>query len=56
MVELIFIEDDAVLSRQEGLIRRIYDPTIGTAGMLSGADDYLRECNYGVHPSCPGRN
>lgn len=48
MVELVFIEDDAVLGGKEGLIRRIYDPTVGTGGMLSVADEFLRDGNYGV--------
>lgn len=48
MVELVFIEDDAVLGGREGLIRRIYDPTVGTGGMLSVADEFLRDGNYGV--------
>ena len=48
MVELVFIEDDAVLGGKDGLIRRIYDPTVGTGGMLSVADEFLRDGNYGV--------
>jgi type I restriction enzyme M protein len=48
MVELVFIEDDAVLGGKEGLIRRIYEPTVGTGGMLSVADEFLRDGNYGV--------
>ena len=48
LVELVFIEDDAVLGGKEGLIRRIYDPTVGTGGMLSVADEFLRDGNYGV--------
>ncbi|EMD81897.1 type I restriction-modification system subunit M [Pacificimonas flava] len=48
MAELVFIEDDAVLGGKEGLIRRIYDPTVGTGGMLSVADEFLRDGNYGV--------
>ena len=34
MVNLIFIEDDEVLSKP-GVVRTIYDPTAGTGGMLS---------------------
>ena len=44
MVNLLFIEDDEVLSKP-GVVRTIYDPTAGTGGMLSVADDYLREHN-----------
>ena len=40
MVNLIFIEDDDVLSKP-GVVRTIYDPTAGTGGMLSVADEYL---------------
>jgi type I restriction enzyme M protein len=44
MVNLIFIEDDDVLSRP-GVVRTIYDPTVGTGGMLSIAGEYLTEHN-----------
>jgi type I restriction enzyme M protein len=44
MVNLIFIEDDAILSKP-GVVRTIYDPTAGTGGMLSVAGDYLAEHN-----------
>ncbi len=44
MVNLIFIEDDAVLS-QPGVVRTLYDPTAGTGGMLSVAGEYLEEHN-----------
>ena len=44
MVNLIFIEDDAILSRP-GVVRTIYDPTAGTGGMLSVAGEYLAEHN-----------
>jgi type I restriction enzyme M protein len=44
MVNLIFVEDDAVLSR-EGVVRTLYDPTAGTGGMLSVAGEYLAEHN-----------
>ncbi|MEK7992440.1 MAG: class I SAM-dependent DNA methyltransferase [Planctomycetota bacterium] len=44
MVNLIFIEDDAVLSKP-GVVRTIYDPTAGTGGMLSVAGEYLAEHN-----------
>lgn len=44
MVQLIFIEDDEVLSKP-GVIRTIYDPTAGTGGMLSVAGEYLLEHN-----------
>lgn len=44
MVNLIFIEDDEVLSKP-GVVRTIYDPTAGTGGMLSVAGEYLAEHN-----------
>jgi len=44
MVHLLFVEDDEVLSKP-GVIRTIYDPTAGTGGMLSVADEYLVEHN-----------
>ncbi|CFX18380.1 Type I restriction-modification system methyltransferase subunit (fragment) [Candidatus Filomicrobium marinum] len=44
MVNLLFVEDDDVLSKP-GVVRTIYDPTAGTGGMLSVADEYLEEHN-----------
>ncbi len=44
MVNLLFVEDDAVLS-QPGVVRTIYDPAAGTGGMLSVAGEYLAEHN-----------
>ena len=40
MVNLIFVEDDEVLSKP-GVVRTIYDPTAGTGGMLSIAGEHL---------------
>ena len=40
MVNLIFIEDDDALAKP-GVVRSIYDPTAGTGGMLSVADEHL---------------
>lgn len=45
MVDLLFIEDSDVLSRP-GIIRTLYDPAAGTGGMLSVAEEYLKE----LHP------
>lgn len=47
MVNLIFVEDDDVLSKP-GVVRTIYDPTAGTGGMLSIAGEYLAEHNPGA--------
>ena len=44
MVNLIFVEDDEILSKP-GVVRTIYDPTAGTGGMLSVAGEYLAEHN-----------
>lgn len=44
MVNLIFVEDDDILSKP-GVVRTIYDPTAGTGGMLSVAGEYLEEYN-----------
>ena len=47
MVGLLFIEDDEALSKP-GVVRTIYDPTAGTGGMLSVADEYLHRLNPGA--------
>ena len=44
MVNLIFVEDDDVLSKP-GVVRTIYDPTAGTGGMLSVAGEHLAAQN-----------
>ena len=44
MVNLIFIEDDDVL-RKPGVVRSVYDPTAGTGGMLSVAEEHLKAHN-----------
>jgi type I restriction enzyme M protein len=44
MVDLLFIEDDEAL-RQPGIVRSLFDPACGTGGMLSVAEEYLREMN-----------
>ena len=41
MVNLLFIEDDAVLTPGTPVVRAIYDPTAGTGGMLSVAGEHL---------------
>ena len=47
MVDLLFIEDDEAL-RTPGIVRTMLDPACGTGGMLSVAEDYLRELNPGA--------
>ena len=44
MVNLLFAEDSDVLTKK-GVIRTLYDPACGTGGMLSVAENYLRELN-----------
>lgn len=45
MVNLIFIEDDEVLTPGNAVVRTIYDPTAGTGGMLSTASEHLLSHN-----------
>jgi len=45
MVDLLFAGDSNEL-RTEGIVKTLYDPACGTGGMLSIAEDYLRE----LHP------
>jgi type I restriction enzyme M protein len=45
MVNLLFIEDDDVLTSGNAVVRTIYDPTAGTCGMLSVAGEHLLEHN-----------
>jgi type I restriction enzyme M protein len=44
MVNLLFAEDDELL-RRPGVVRTLFDPACGTGGMLSVAEDYLRDLN-----------
>lgn len=45
MVNLLFIEDDDILTPGKPVVRTIYDPTAGTGGMLSVAGEHLLEHN-----------
>jgi type I restriction enzyme M protein len=45
MVHLLFAEDDDVLATP-GTVRTLYDPACGTGGMLSVAEEHLRD----LHP------
>jgi type I restriction enzyme M protein len=47
MVNLLFIEDDDALNKP-GVVRTLYDPTAGTGGMLSVAEEYLTGHNPGA--------
>lgn len=42
MVNLLFIDDDQLLATSS-TVRKLLDPACGTAGMLAGAQGYLRE-------------
>lgn len=44
MVNLLFAEDAEVLTKP-GTVRTLFDPACGTGGMLSVAEDYLRQLN-----------
>ena len=44
MVNLLFIEDDHALTKP-GVVRSLYDPTAGTGGMLSVAEEHLSALN-----------
>lgn len=44
MVNLLFVEDDDALTKP-GVVRSLYDPTAGTGGMLSVAEEHLTALN-----------
>ena len=44
MVNLVFSPDDDILTTP-GIIKTLYDPACGTGGMLSVAEEYLKELN-----------
>jgi type I restriction enzyme M protein len=44
MVNLLFIEDEEALTKP-GIVRTLFDPACGTGGMLSIAEDHLRNLN-----------
>jgi type I restriction enzyme M protein len=47
MVNILFANDRDALTKP-GVVRTVYDPACGTGGMLSVAEDYLRELNPGA--------
>nr|WP_240665819.1 class I SAM-dependent DNA methyltransferase [Agromyces sp. LHK192] len=55
MVQLLFALDDDALTKP-GTVRSIYDPTAGTGGMLSVADEYLHSVNPGINLSLYGQD
>jgi len=54
MVNLLFVEDDDVLSKP-GVVRTIYDPTAGTGGMLSVAEEHLKDLNPAARLTMSGQ-
>ena len=44
MVNLLFMPDNEILTTK-GIVKTLYDPACGTGGMLSVAEEYLRELN-----------
>ncbi|MBP1908331.1 type I restriction-modification system subunit M [Methanolobus bombayensis] len=44
MVNLLFVNDRDILTRQ-GIVKTLYDPACGTGGMLSVAEEYLKDLN-----------
>src|SRR5690625_3470232 len=44
MVNLLFITDREMLTRP-GIVKTLYDPAGGTGGMLTVAEEYVRELN-----------
>ena len=48
---LLLDPDDALFESDPGLIRSIYDPTVGTGGFLSDAMDHVAD--YGNHSKVP---
>ena len=44
MVNILFLNDKQILTRK-GILKTLYDPACGTGGMLSVAEEYLRELN-----------
>ena len=54
MVNLLFADDDRLLTRP-GVVKTLLDPACGTGGMLSVAEDYLRELNPQAELRCSAR-
>lgn len=49
MVDLLFLNDRDILT-QKGIVKTIYDPACGTGGMLSIAEEYIKELNPDAKP------
>lgn len=55
MVNLIFAPDSHVLTKK-GIAPTIYDPTCGTGGMISTAEEYISELNPDARPEIFGQD
>lgn len=44
MVNLLFLPDSGILTAK-GIVKTLFDPACGTGGMLSVAEEYVRELN-----------
>jgi type I restriction enzyme M protein len=44
MVNLLFTPDSQIL-RTKGIVKTLYDPACGTGGILSVAEEHLRDLN-----------
>lgn len=44
MVDLLFINDNEILTKA-GIVKTLYDPACGTGGMLSIAEEYVKDLN-----------
>ena len=47
MVNLLFEPDDDARRRRRPVVRTLYDPACGTGGMLSVAEEYMRDAQPG---------
>ncbi len=54
MVDLLFVEDEDALHRPE-VVRSLYDPTAGTGGMLSVAEEHLKAANPTIRVTLSGQ-
>ena len=48
MVDLLFTPDNDILTTK-GIVKTLYDPACGTGGMLSVAEEYVRQLNRDAH-------
>lgn len=48
MVDILFANDSDILTKP-GIVKTVYDPACGTGGMLSIAEEYVKELNPEAH-------